>query len=63
MALLCALIGGLGAPVPVAHADGDPASDVLLSSDVFYPFEPAAGSAERALNQVSAALVKLHDTV
>ncbi len=62
-ALSCAVILWLCALVPVARGDGDPASDVLLSADVFYPFEPAAGSAERALNRVSATLVKLHDTV
>jgi hypothetical protein len=28
------------AAYPQAHADGDPASDVLLAQDVFYPYQP-----------------------
>ena len=28
--------------LPAALADGDPASDVLLGADVFYPYEPVA---------------------
>jgi hypothetical protein len=37
---------------PVARADGDPASDVLLVGDVFYPYQPKVSSSlERALEQ------------
>jgi hypothetical protein len=36
LALLAALIAG-----PAARADGDPASDVLLSQRVFLPYQPA----------------------
>lgn len=34
------------AAAPAAHADGDPASDVLLSQDAFYPYQPNAVSTE-----------------
>ena len=37
---LLALLGALSAPA-VAHADGDPASDVLLLRDVYVPYFPA----------------------
>jgi hypothetical protein len=41
VALLVAVAAAaLGVPAPSAHADGDPASDVLLSQDVFYPYQP-----------------------
>ena len=33
--------GVLAGPVAPARADGDPASDVLLTGDVYYPYEPA----------------------
>lgn len=38
LAALSALAAGLTAPA--AHADGDPASDVLLSADAYYPYAP-----------------------
>ena len=37
--LVVVLLAALAAP-SAAHADGDPASDVLLGQDVFYPYEP-----------------------
>ena len=41
-ALLCLCgLAALDGP-PAARADGDPASDVLLGTDVFYPFEPVS---------------------
>src|SRR5215211_5115385 len=35
-----ALLASLGT-APAAHANGDPASDVLLTQDAFYPYDPA----------------------
>ena len=34
-----------------AAANGDPASDVLYSANVYLPYDPPSGSAERALKQ------------
>jgi len=39
--LLAVLILVLGLPLAQAMADGDPASDVLLVQNVFFPYEPA----------------------
>lgn len=48
-AVLALLVGLL--PSPRAFADADPASDVLLGQDVFYPYSPAVSSAlQAALN-------------
>jgi hypothetical protein len=52
--LLCLLValGLLGAPA-VAYADGDPASDILLQDDVFFPYAPkTAPRLSRALTGV-----------
>ena len=43
-------------PAGVARADGDPASDVLLTDDVFLPYPPNAPG--RALNEALRATVK-----
>lgn len=41
---------------PIARADGDPASDVLLGDNVFYPYTPAVPrSIQRTLNAETAA--------
>jgi hypothetical protein len=41
----------LGAPVAAVHADGDPASDVLLGQNVFYPYSPPVSrSLQRTLD-------------
>lgn len=49
LASLCLAIGLL--PVAPAHADADPASDVLLSQSAFYPYQPPAPPRlEAALN-------------
>jgi hypothetical protein len=43
IALLTVVVASLALlHVATARADGDPASDVLLGTDVFYPFEPVA---------------------
>jgi hypothetical protein len=44
---------------PLARADGDPASDVLLAANVFYPYSPAvSGALERRLTAATAAAAK-----
>jgi hypothetical protein len=44
-----------------ARADGDPASDVLLGENVFYPYTPpVSGSLQRALNAETTAAAKAH---
>jgi len=44
-----------------AIADGDPASDVLLGENVFYPYRPVvSGSLQRTLNTEAAAAAKAH---
>src|SRR6201988_2540105 len=45
-----------------ARADGDPASDVLLGENVFYPYESPSVSASlmRTLNGATAAADKAH---
>ncbi len=51
----CMLLAGVCAPAP-ALADGDPASDVLIAQNVFYPFTPpVAQSLQNTLNAETAA--------
>jgi hypothetical protein len=46
---------------PRALADGDPASDVLLAQNVFYPYSPAVTpSLQKTLNAETAAAAKAH---
>lgn len=46
---------------PLAHADGDPASDVLLGESVFYPYSPAvSASLQNKLNAEAAAAAHAH---
>jgi hypothetical protein len=53
--LLAAALAVLLAPA-AARADGDPASDVLLGENVFYPYTPATSPAiQRKLNALTAA--------
>jgi hypothetical protein len=53
-------LGALGAlHPPQARADGDPASDVLLGTDVFYPFEPVSHSLTVTLSKEAAEARKL----
>ncbi len=64
--LAVATLVGLGAglsPAP-ARADGDPASDVLLGVDVFYPYSPPVAAAlQRTLNTETAAARTAHTPV
>jgi hypothetical protein len=47
------LTAPLGLPMPAARADGDPASDVLLAQNAFYPYQPPVSSGmETAMNKV-----------
>jgi hypothetical protein len=61
--LAAAVLAGLGAalaPAP-ARGDGDPASDVLLGEDVFYPYSPQVTPAlQHTLNAATAAARKAH---
>jgi len=51
-------LAGLAGPLP-ARADGDPASDMLLVQNVFYPFQPPVTEAtQRVLNAETAAAAK-----
>lgn len=46
---------------PVARADGDPASDVLLGQNVFYPYQPAVSPGlQKSLNAETAAAAHAH---
>jgi hypothetical protein len=46
---------------PPALADGDPASDVLLGENVFYPYKPTTSNAlMRTLNDATAAAARSH---
>ena len=56
VALLAALL-----PAPSALADGDPASDVLLGENVFYPYSPPTSAAiQKQLNAKTAAAKQAH---
>lgn len=63
-ALLVAVLAagaGMFAATPAARGDGDPASDILLGTDVFYPFDPPVSAAvHRALDAATAAAQKAH---
>lgn len=58
--LAVALVIAAFAP-SAAQADGDPASDVLLGENVFYPYSPAVSPAiQNALNGATASAAKAH---
>jgi len=56
-ALACALAGAVAVPA-VAHADGDPASDVLLGQDVFTGYGQISPKVADELDSVTAAAGK-----
>ncbi|HUA73028.1 MAG TPA: hypothetical protein VMA96_18165 [Solirubrobacteraceae bacterium] len=58
---MCVLaVALLSAPAP-ALADGDPASDVLIVQNVFYPFSPpVAAGIQKTLNAEAAAAKRAH---
>jgi len=58
--LLAALLSGL-LVCSAALADADPASDVLLGENVFYPYSPpVSASVEKALNAETASAARAH---
>jgi hypothetical protein len=55
LAALLIALGALALVPGLAQADGDPASDVLLGENVFYPYQPpVAASIEKTLNAKAA---------
>jgi hypothetical protein len=61
LATVCLSLITTGWSAPAVLADGDPASDVLLGANVFYPYKPrVAPSLQRKLNGETAAAVKAH---
>jgi hypothetical protein len=54
-ALALGVLGLLLSVPPIASADGDPASDVLLGQDVFLPYSPVLQSHQRELYSITAA--------
>jgi hypothetical protein len=55
LALVCGLVLLFAQP---AVGDGDPASDVLIGADIFYPYAPVQASVERALNAATLAFAR-----
>jgi hypothetical protein len=50
---LLIVLATIAAPPPSARADGDPASDILLAQDAFYPYQPPVTyTQEAAMNTV-----------
>ncbi len=59
--LLAGLLIALGLLATSAFADGDPASDVLLGENVFYPYTPPVSTAlQNSLNAATDAAAKAH---
>jgi hypothetical protein len=58
--VLVALLG-VGVSASMARADGDPASDILLQIDVFYPYDPPVSQhLQGVLNAETAAAHRAH---
>jgi hypothetical protein len=61
IAIVVVLAAAALAAPGAAHADADPASDVLLIQRVFYPYQPAVPQAlQRSLNAETAAAARAH---
>jgi hypothetical protein len=59
--LLLTLVATIALAPVAARADGDPASDVLLGENVFYPYSPPVStSLQKTLNAETAAAAKSH---
>jgi hypothetical protein len=59
--MLCAVVAALVLSPAAVPADGDPASDVLLGQNVFYPYQPpVSASLQSALNAETAAAARAH---
>jgi hypothetical protein len=60
-AALVLALAAVACPVGPARADADPASDVLLGENVFYPYMPAVSTAlQSQLNAETATAAKAH---
>jgi hypothetical protein len=63
-ALMCVAAAAIGSRPSPSWANGDPASDVLLAQDVFYPYEPKVSpTLEKALQKTlyaAARAARLH---
>lgn len=46
-----------------ALGDGDPASDVLVGTNIFYPYAPVQAAVERALNAATVAFARHGETI
>jgi hypothetical protein len=58
---LLVALSAAGLCAAVAQADADPASDVLVSQNVFYPYSPPpAGALQSALNSEATATARAH---
>jgi hypothetical protein len=61
LAACAAILLTIAALSPLARADGDPASDVLLGQNVFYPYQPpVSASLQKSLNAETAAAAHAH---
>jgi hypothetical protein len=61
LATVCLCLIAAAWSAPAILADGDPASDVLLGANVFYPYNPpVARGLQKALNGETAAAAKAH---
>ncbi|HEY1521930.1 MAG TPA: hypothetical protein VGF70_02880 [Solirubrobacteraceae bacterium] len=61
LAAACLAVIAAVSCAPIALADGDPASDVLLGANVFYPYTPPVASGlQRTLNGETAAAARAH---
>lgn len=58
--LLLTLVATIALAPVAAHGDGDPASDVLLGENVFYPYSQPSTSVQKTLNAETAAAAKAH---
>jgi hypothetical protein len=61
LALVVLVFLACGMAAPSALGDGDPASDVLLAQNVFYPYSPAVTQPlQKVLNRETSAAAKAH---
>jgi hypothetical protein len=60
--IVVAVLGAFAlVPAPPGYADGDPASDVLIGENVFYPYSPAVStSLQRTLDAETATAGRAH---
>jgi hypothetical protein len=63
LAAVAVLAVVLGLGTPIARADGDPASDVLLEQNVYFPYTAPAPAAQAALGRAAAGVYARGDRV